>query len=123
MIRISDMTMKQTTEGFSLSFREKIELAKLLDKLGTSVIEVEGLHGSRSDMLRIKSIAAAVNDSIVSAPVELNAQTCNLACFAMESAFHVSATLSAFNSTGAETMLSFTAAAMDLIRNISEREP
>ena len=27
MIRISDMTMWQTGEGFSLSFREKIELA------------------------------------------------------------------------------------------------
>ncbi len=75
MIKISDMTMKQTAEGFSLSFREKIELAKLLDKLGTTVIEVEGLHGSRSDILRIKSIAAAVNDSIVSAPVELTAES------------------------------------------------
>ena len=65
MIKISDMTMRQSAEGFSLSFREKIELSKLLDKLGTTVIEVEGLHGSRTDALRIKSIAAAVNDSIV----------------------------------------------------------
>lgn len=72
MIRISDMTMRQTGEGFSLSFREKIELAKLLDKLGTTVIEVEGHGGSRTDSLRIKSIAAAVSDSIVCAPVELN---------------------------------------------------
>ncbi len=75
MIRISDMTMKQSAEGFSISFREKIELSKLLDKLGTTVIEVEGLHGSRTDALRIKSIATAVSDSIVSAPVELNAQS------------------------------------------------
>lgn len=73
MVRISDITMKQSGEDFSLSFREKIELAKLLDKLGVSVIEVEGLHGSRTDALRIKSIAMAVCDSIVSAPVELNA--------------------------------------------------
>lgn len=75
MIRISDMTMKQTGEGFSLSFREKIELAKLLDKLGTDIIEVEGLHGSRTDALRIKSIAAAVSGSIVAAPVELSEQS------------------------------------------------
>ena len=75
MIKISDMTMKQNAEGLSLSFREKIELAKLLDKLGTTVIEVEGLHGSRTDALRIKSIAAAVSDSIVCAPVELNEQS------------------------------------------------
>ena len=35
-IRISDVTMKQVAEGFSLSFKEKIELAKLLDRLGTA---------------------------------------------------------------------------------------
>ena len=40
-IRISDITMKQAAEGFNLSFKEKIELGKLLDKLGVSVIELE----------------------------------------------------------------------------------
>ena len=98
MIKISDMTMKQTAEGFSLSFREKIELAKLLDRLGTTVIEVEGLRGSRSDVLRIKSIAAAVNDSIVSAPVELTAesveQTWNALCLAKHSRLQVCAPVS-----------------------------
>lgn len=88
MIKISDMTMKQSVEGFSLSFREKIELAKLLDKLGTTVIEVEGLHGSRSDTLRIKSIAAAVSDSIVSAPVELNTDSVSQTWSALQQAKH-----------------------------------
>ena len=88
MIKISDMTMKQAAEGFSLSFREKIELAKLLDKLGTTVIEVEGLHGSRTDALRIKSIAAAVSDSIVSAPVELNAESVEETWNALQQAKH-----------------------------------
>ncbi len=71
-IRISDMTMKQAAEGFSLSFKEKIELAKLLDKLGVSVIELEGMENPRVDSLRIKSIAAAVKDSTVAVPVQLN---------------------------------------------------
>lgn len=75
MIRVSDITMKQAAEGFTLTFKEKIELAKLLDKLGVAVIEVEGLRGSRSDALRIKSIASAVSDSIVAAPVELSAES------------------------------------------------
>ncbi len=88
MIRISDMTMKQVAEGFSLSFREKIELAKLLDKLGASVIEVEGYHGSRTDALRIKSIAAAVTDSVVAAPVELNEQNVADTWNAMQFAKH-----------------------------------
>ena len=71
-INISDVTMKQAAEGFSLSFKEKIELAKLLDRLGVSVIELEGIENPRVDSLRIKSIAAAVKESIVAVPVALN---------------------------------------------------
>ena len=71
-IKISDATMKQISEGFSLSFKEKIELSKLLDKLGVDIIELEGIENARIDSLRIKSIAAAVSDSVVAVPVELN---------------------------------------------------
>ena len=69
-IRISDVTMKQEAKSLSLSFREKIELSKLLDALGADIIELEGMDGSRTDALRIKSIAAAVKDSIVAVPVK-----------------------------------------------------
>ena len=69
-IRISDMTMKQTAEGFSLSFKEKIELSKLLDRLGVDLIELEGIVSNRIDGLRIKSIAAAVQDSTIAVPVQ-----------------------------------------------------
>lgn len=71
-IKISDITMKQPSDTFSLTFKEKIELAKLLDRLGVSVIELEGIGASRADSLRIKSISAAVKDSIVAVPVALN---------------------------------------------------
>ena len=70
-IRISDMTMKQSTEEFSLSFKEKIELSKLLDRLGVSVIEIDGIDNTRVDSLRIKSIASAVQSSTVAVPVTL----------------------------------------------------
>ena len=70
-IRISDMTMKQVAEGFCLSFKEKIELSKLLDKLGVSVIELEGMENAKVDSLRIKSIASAVKESTVAVPVSL----------------------------------------------------
>ncbi len=72
-IKLSDVTMKQIVDGFSLSFKEKIELAKLLDRLGVSVIELEGIQNTRIDSLRIKSIAAAVADSIIAVPVQLTA--------------------------------------------------
>ena len=87
-IRICDVTMKQATEEFSLSFKEKIELAKLLDKLGVSVIELEGIHTSRIDALRIKSIAAAVTDSIVAVPVQLTAEGVTEAWNALQLAKH-----------------------------------
>ena len=87
-VRISDVTMKQATEEFSLSFKEKIELAKLLDRLGASVIELEGVHSSRIDSLRIKSIAAVVTDSTVAVPVQLTQEGVNEVWNALNLARH-----------------------------------
>ena len=78
MMRLSDITMKQVFEGFSLSFKEKIEMAKLLDKLGVSVIELEGIQNAKIDALRIKSIAMAVTSSVVAVSVLLNEENVNL---------------------------------------------
>lgn len=85
-IRISDVTMKQTAEGFALSFKEKIELAKLLDKLGVDVIELEGIENIRIDSLRIKSIAAAVGESTVAVPVKLTKESVDAAWNALQQA-------------------------------------
>ena len=74
-IRISDVTMKQAGNGFSLSFREKIELSKLLDKLGVDLIELEPIVQPKIDALRIKSVAAAVSRSAVAVPVALNKES------------------------------------------------
>ena len=74
-IRISDVTMKQTGSEISLSFKEKIELSKLLDRLGVCVIELEPIVQNKIDALRIKSIAAAVKNSILAVPVALNAES------------------------------------------------
>ncbi len=70
-IRISDSTMAKVHEGFCLSFKEKIELSKLLDKLGVDVIELSGIKNTRIDSLQVKSIAAAVEKSAIAVPVEL----------------------------------------------------
>ena len=72
-IRISDVTMKQTGPDISLTFREKIEISKLLDKLGVDVIELEPIVQAKIDSLRVKSVAAAVRESTVAVPVALNA--------------------------------------------------
>ena len=87
-IKISDMTMKQVAEGFSLSFKEKIELAKLLDKLGADLIELEAIENPRIDPLRIKSIAAAVKESVVAVPVQLSQESVTATWSALREAKH-----------------------------------
>ena len=85
-VRISDVTMKQAAEGFCLSFKEKIELSKLLDKLGIDVIELEGIENPRIDTLRIKSIAAAVAGSTVAVPVQLSQESVDAVWNALQGA-------------------------------------
>ena len=70
-VRISDVTMKQSVKSadFTLTFKEKLELSKLLDRLGVSVIEIEGIEQAKIDSLRIKSIAANVKNGILAVPV------------------------------------------------------
>ncbi len=74
-IRISDITLKQTGKDLTLSFKEKIEIPKLLDKLDVTVIELEGITQPKIDALRIKSVASTVKNSIVAVPVALSADS------------------------------------------------
>lgn len=74
-IRISDVTMKQTGKEFSLSFKEKLEIPKLLDRLNVDVIELEGITQPKIDALRIKSVASTVKNSIIAVPVELSPES------------------------------------------------
>ena len=69
-IRISDVTMKQSCAA-GLTFKEKLELVKLLDKLEVDVIETTPIVKPRADALCIKSIAQTVR-SIVAVPVPLD---------------------------------------------------
>ena len=85
-IRISDVTMKQTGPEISLSFREKIEMSKLLDKLGVDIIELEPIAQTKIDSLRIKSVAAAVRDAVVAVPVALNAESVSITWNALREA-------------------------------------
>ena len=89
-IRVSDITVKQLARkgDNSLSFKGKIEVAKLLDKLAVSVIEIEGIRSARADALRIKSIASAVKNSIVAVQVELDAESVEQTWEALKGAKH-----------------------------------
>jgi D-alanine-D-alanine ligase len=55
-VRVSDVTMRRAANSreLSLSFKEKLEMAKLLDHLGVSAIEVGGIENPKADSLLIK---------------------------------------------------------------------
>ena len=89
-ILVSDITMKQLAKqgDGSLSFKGKLEVSKLLDKLAVPVIEIEGIRSARADALRIKSIAAAVKSSVVAVPVELSEESVEQTWEALKTARH-----------------------------------
>ena len=67
-IALSDMTLK-TADGQALSFKEKIELAKLLDRLNVSGIELAPIQNRKIDSLLVKSVAMAAKNAMVAVPV------------------------------------------------------
>lgn len=70
-ISFSDVTMKKSARGsdFSLSFREKLEFCKLLDKLGIDSIETDAIVNRRTDGLLIKSLCSAIKQARLTVPV------------------------------------------------------
>lgn len=66
------MKRSVAVKEFALTFKQKLELAKLLDGAGVSVIEVEGIENPKVDYLRVKSIASIVKESVLAVPVQLD---------------------------------------------------
>ena len=89
-IRISDVTMRRAAsiKELSLSFKEKLEIAKLLDHLGVSAIEVEGIENPKADGLRIKSLASLVRNSVLAVPVKMDVENIDLVWNALKGAVH-----------------------------------
>ena len=89
-ISISDITMKNAdaSPDFSLSFKEKIELAKLLDRLNVSVVELSPIQNRKIDSLLVKSIAAAVKHGSVAVPVTPEDDSISITWAALKEAKH-----------------------------------
>ena len=64
-VKISDLTLREGTthKGATLSFKEKIEIAKLLDKLNTDVIEMAAIENQAADTLLLKTISSLLKKS------------------------------------------------------------
>lgn len=90
-IRVSDITMREAiaSKALSLSFKEKLEIVKILDRIGVGSIEVEGIESSKVDSLRIKSIASLVKNSTLAVPVKMDDDSIQAVWNAAKGAKHV----------------------------------
>lgn len=86
-IRISEISMKQKNAA-ELTFREKLEFAKLLGRLGLDVIEIPALGGGRGDSLLVKSLAQSLPDTILALPAGLEKESIEKAWDALKDAAH-----------------------------------
>ena len=65
LVHVSDCTLLAAEDHYELSFREKIELCRLIDKLGVSAIDLCPIRQKKTDRLLIKSICSAVKNAAV----------------------------------------------------------
>lgn len=65
-ITVSDMTMAIGTADTALTFREKTEIARSLDKMHVDVIEFSPIVNEKTDTLLIRTVAPLMQNSVIS---------------------------------------------------------
>ncbi len=85
-IHITDTTLPKREESgnAAYSFREKIEIAKTLDRIGVSVIEMPPFTGSRADILLLHTVLPVVKNAVLSCRPALNESSVAAVCDAMK---------------------------------------
>ena len=81
-IRIADTTLC----GGNYTFKEKIEMARQLEKLGVDVIELPAITEVRSDTLLVRTMASFVKNATLSVAAGITAESVELAAAALEGA-------------------------------------
>ncbi|MBQ8683880.1 MAG: hypothetical protein IJ518_05135 [Clostridia bacterium] len=84
-IKIADTTLCR--EG-AFTFREKMEIARQLEKLGVDVIELPAITQVRSDTLLVRTMASFVRRATVSVAAGMNEESIELAAAALEGMAH-----------------------------------
>ena len=72
-IKFIDMTLRQAggTSDTPLTFKKKLEIARLLDRLKVDIIELPAVHGGKADQLSNRTIASLLNTAIAVA-IDIN---------------------------------------------------
>ena len=81
-IRIADTTLCRG----NYTFKEKIEMARQLEKLGVDVIELPPITEVRSDTLLVRTMASFVKNATLSVAAGVTAESVELAAAALEGA-------------------------------------
>ena len=63
-IQIADTTLCR--ENGKFSFRERLEVIRLLDRLGVDVIEIPAVTEGRTDILLVRTASAFVRNAVLS---------------------------------------------------------
>ena len=69
-IKIADRTLCK--EGNAFSFKEKIEVARQLEKLCVDVVELPQIENVKTDTLLVRTIASFVKNSVLSVDAGMN---------------------------------------------------
>lgn len=85
-ICITDMTLRRAAEERLLGFKERIELAKLLDKLNISALELPALSGNKADSIFVKTLCSVILGTTLSQPAGLTKAEADAAWAALEKA-------------------------------------
>ena len=83
-IQIADTTL--CPQGSSYSFKEKLEIARQLEKLHVNIIELPEITGGKTDTLLVRTISSFVKESILSVAAGSTAQSIEDAAAALNSA-------------------------------------
>lgn len=89
-ITFTDITLREQAHRIdnALSFKEKIELAKQLDRLQVDAVEFAPLQDEKADTLLIKTVSALVRNSAVALPIALDEASIEASWNAIKQAAH-----------------------------------
>ena len=79
-IQISDVTLRMA-EASALSFKERVEIARTLDRLGVDEIELPALRDGKAGVLSNKTIASVVSSARLSAAVGTTEESVMISIF------------------------------------------
>ena len=89
-IRISDVTLREAAADTQhpISFKEKIEIVKQLDRLNIDVIESFPITNGKTDILFLHTVSPLIKNAVLSCPIDLNEDSAEETFAAISQAAH-----------------------------------